>query len=177
MSGTAHEAPAIGQEPGRARVGAQTDRELGTGAAVLPELALAPDRQRPWWLHPSFIVSVLLTVLTGLGALGFWIFQVVTDDSVSVSNLQIQREAGNVTLRWEGPDAAYALFEVSGDGAVTDLTQLVRGTTASVFSAAQLFDERSCFVVRPASRDGEVSLDAATLQTQNGASVCVSGAQ
>lgn len=173
----APQGPVIGAEVGRPVIGASKDRDLGSGVEVLPEIIETPERQRPWWLHPAFIVSIILTVLTGAGALAFWIVMMVTDDSVKVSNLQIDAEAGNVVLRWDGPDAAYSLFEISADGAVSDLTQLVRGTSASVFSAAALFDEASCFVVRPASQTGEVSLDAATLQSQNGSGVCVSDAR
>lgn len=169
--------PVIGGEPGRPRVGASADRDLGSGIEVLPEIVQTPAKLRPWWLHPAFVVSIILTFLTGAGALAFWIVTMITDDSVKVSNLSIAAEAGNVTLRWEGPDAAYALYEVSADGEVNDLTQLVRGTSAAVFSAADLFDEGSCFVVRPAGESGEVSLDAATVQSQDGAAVCVADAR
>ncbi len=179
MSGysTSSSEPVIGVEPGRPRVGAAVERELGSGIEVLPEIVETRARQRPWWLHPAFVVSIILTFLTGAGALAFWIVSMVTDDSVKVTNLTIGAEAGNVTLRWDGPDAPYSLYEVSADGAVSDLTQLVRGTTASIFSAAGLFDDGSCFVVRPAVRTGEISLDAATLQSQNGAGVCVADAR
>lgn len=179
MSGyaTSSTEPVIGGEPGRPRVGASTERDLGSGVEVLPEIVETRERQRPWWLHPAFVVSIILTFLTGAGALAFWIVTMITDDSVKVSNLTISAEAGNVMLRWDGPDAAYALFEVSADGEVNDLTQLVRGTSAGVFAAADLFDNGSCFVVRPAGETGEVSLDAATVQSQDGAAVCVADAR
>ncbi len=163
----------IGGESGRARVGASTVRDLGSHSAVLPEIVDAPQRQRPWWRHPAFIVSVVTTFLALGAVVAWWIVTMVTDDAVRVSNLTIGAEAGNVALHWDGPDAEYALYEVSAGGEVTDLSQLVVGTSAWVFSAAALYDDGSCFVVRPASRTEEVSLDAASLQAQNGAAVCV----
>lgn len=166
----------IGTEPGRPRVGA-ANRQLGSGSAPLPEIVEAPERQRPWWLHPAFIVSVITTFLALGAAAAFWIVSMITDDSVRVTGLTIDAEAGNVVLRWDGPDAAYALYEVSPDGDAADLSQLVRGTSAWLFSAADLYDDGSCFVVRPASRTERVSLDAASLQSQNGAAVCVSDAR
>lgn len=162
----------IGDEPGRPRVGAAI-RELGSGGAPLPEIVEAPERQRPWWRHPAFIVSIVTTFLALGAAAAWWIISMVTDDSVKVSNLAITAEAGNIVLQWEGPDAEYALYEVSSRGDVTDLSQRVVGVSAWIFSAAGLYDDGSCFVVRPASRTEEVTLDAASLQAQNGAAVCV----
>lgn len=164
----------IGGEPGRGHAGASTSRELGSGTAVLPEIVETPDRQRPWWRHPAFIVSLVLPLLVLIGAVVFLVVSGLNDDSVKVTNLSIMSEAGNVALAWDGPDAEYALYEVSAGGEATDLTQLVRGTSAWVFSAADLYDDASCFVVRPASSTDAVSLDAADLQAQNGAAVCVS---
>lgn len=167
----------IGDEPGRPRIGASSVRDLGSGGAPLPEIVEAPERQRPWWLHPAFIVSVITTFLALGAAAAWWIVSMVTDDSVKVTGLTIRSEAGNIVLHWDGPDADYALYQVSGGGDVTDLSQMVRGTSAWVFSAAALYDDSSCFVVRPASRTEEVSLDAASLQAQNGAAACVADAQ
>ncbi|WP_336632299.1 MULTISPECIES: hypothetical protein [unclassified Microbacterium] len=179
MSGpsTSSSGPTIGVEPGRPRIGAGGGRDLSSGVEVLPEIVETPAKQRPWWLHPAFVVSILLTVLALGAALAWAIVSAMTDSSVTVSHLRISSEGGNVALAWDGPDAAYALYQVSGDRETTDLTQLVRGTSAWVFSAADLYDESSCFIVRPAAADGPVSLDAATLQSQNGASVCVSDAR
>ena len=168
---------AIGAEPGRTHVGAAAVRELGTGSAVLPEIIETPKRQRPWWLHPAFVVSIILTFLTIVAAVVWWILAMINDDSVRVSDLSIGIESGNVALHWSGPDAEYALYEVSADGDVTDLTQLVRGTSAWIHSAAGLYDDGSCFVVRPGGMDGEVTLDADALQGQRGAAACVSAAR
>jgi hypothetical protein len=119
-----------------------------------------------------------VTTFLALGAaLAWWIVSMITDDSVKVTNLTIGSEAGNIALHWDGPDAEYALYEVSAGGDVTDLSQLVVGTSAWVFSAVALYDDGSCFVVRPASRTEQVSLDAASLQSQNGAAACVADAR
>lgn len=174
-SGASH--VALGVEPGRVPLAAAGSRELGTEAGVLPEIAEAPARQRRWWLHPAFVLSLVMTVLALAGAAAWWIVSAANDDAVRVSGLTIAVEQGNVALHWEGPDAPYALYEVGADGDAVDLTALVRGTSAWVFSAAGLFDRGSCFVVRPASRTEEVTLDAAALQAQNSAAACVADAR
>jgi len=168
---------AIGAEPGRLAFAAAATRDLGSGAEVLPEIVITPERQRPWWRHPAFLVSVITTFLALAAAVVWWVIAMVTDDSVRVENLTVDTDAGNVTLQWNGPDAAYSLFQIPPDGEATDLTQLVRGTSAWVFSAAGLYTEGSCFVVRPASVDGDVSLDAATLESQRGAGACLADAR
>ncbi|QEO15123.1 hypothetical protein FLP10_12400 [Agromyces intestinalis] len=168
----------IGHGPGQPALGARAgSRSLGGGAAVLPELAEAPARERRWWKHPAFIVSMILTVLALGAALAWWIVSMVTDTSVRVDGLSISIEGGNVHLDWSGPDAEYALFAVAADGTATDLTQLVVASTeAWVPSAAGLYDDATCFVVRPAQVSGAVTLDAATLQSQGGAGTCVADA-
>jgi len=49
MSGysTSSSEPVIGVEPGRPRVGAAVERELGSGIEVLPEIVETRARQRP----------------------------------------------------------------------------------------------------------------------------------
>ncbi|MFD6053894.1 hypothetical protein [Agromyces sp. NPDC060279] len=166
---------ALGQTPAPARV-AGGARALGSGSSVLPELAEAPPRTRRWWLHPAFLVSVGLTFLALAGALAWWIVSMATDSSVRVEGLTASVESGNLRLDWSGPDADYQLFVVDGDGTQSDLSGLVRGTEAWIPAAAGLADDRSCFVVRPGGTEGEVSLDAATLSGQRGASVCAADA-
>ncbi|HEY6799483.1 MAG TPA: hypothetical protein VI121_02485 [Agromyces sp.] len=164
----------LGSAPGQTRLDAASAvRPLGTTGSVLPELAEAPQRERKWWLHPAFIVSVSLTVLALLGAAAWFIVAALTDESVRVSNLSVSDDAGNAHLDWDGPDAAYALFAVHGDGETVDLGHLVRGTEAWIPAAAVLYDHDTCFVVRPASISDEVSLDAAALSGQRGQSTCV----
>jgi hypothetical protein len=151
-------------------------RALGAGASVLPELAEAPQRERPWWRHPAMIVSMITTVLALGGALAWWIVSIVTDDSVRVNGVSIAIEGGNAHLDWDGPDAAYTLYAVAADGEATDLTQLVRGTEAWVPTAAGLYDDATCFVVRPANVEAEVTLDAASLEGQRAGGVCIADA-
>lgn len=166
----------VGIEPGRTPLGGGAHRALGTSDSVLPELADAPARQRRWWLHPAFLVSMILTVLALVGA-GVWVvLSALNDDSVKVSSLSLEIGGGNAHLSWTGPDAAYALYSVGADGTVVDLTQSVVGTDAWIGTAMGLFDEQTCFVVRPANVTDTVSLEAATLQAQRGAGVCVADA-
>ncbi|MFK4728708.1 hypothetical protein ROT00_03385 [Agromyces mediolanus] len=162
--------------PGRTAQLAGGARALGSGTSVLPELADAPPRTRRWWLHPAFLVSVGLTFLALAGALAWWIVSMATDSSVRVEGLSASVESGNLRLDWSGPDADYQLFVVGGDGETADLSGLVRGTEAWIPAAAGLYDDRSCFVVRPGGIDAEVSLDAATLSGQRGAGVCAADA-
>ncbi|WP_394552993.1 hypothetical protein ACDF64_01380 [Agromyces sp. MMS24-JH15] len=167
----------VGRATGQPSLGAHAgSRSLGGGAAVLPELAEAPARARRWWSHPAFLVSVILAVLALGAGIAWWIVSSLADDAVRVDGLAITIEGGNAHLDWSGPDADYALAAVAADGTATDLTQLVRGTEAWVPSAAGLYDDATCFVVRPAHATGEVALDASTLASQGGASVCVADA-
>jgi hypothetical protein len=164
----------LGSAPGQTRLHSTSAvRPLGTTGSVLPELAEAPERERKWWLHPAFIVSVGLTVLALLGAAAWVIVSALTDDSVRVSGLTIAKDAGNTHLDWDGPDAAYAILAIHGDGEIVDLSQLVRGTETWIPAAAGLYEDDTCFVVRPASVGADVSLDAATLEGQRGQSTCV----
>lgn len=168
----------IGTSPGqpalRSTAGA---RPLGTAGSVLPELAEAPASERKWWRHPAFMVSIGLTVLALAGAATWFIISAVNDDSVAVSGLTLQIEGGNAHLDWSGPDAAYSLYAVHGSGEVVDLTQFVHGgTEAWVYSAAGLYEDDTCFVVRPTSSTGDVALDAETLSAQRGQSACVTDA-
>jgi len=167
----------VGRTAGQPSLGEHAGaRALGGGASVLPELAEAPQRERPWWRHPAFLVSMITTVLALAGALAWWIVATVTDDSVRVSGLSLSVDRGNAHLTWDGPDAAYALYAVDADGSATDLTQLVRGTQAWVPSATGLYDDTTCFVVRPAGVEAEITLDAASLEGQRAGGVCVADA-
>ncbi|MGI9821852.1 hypothetical protein [Agromyces sp. Marseille-Q5079] len=167
----------LGHAPGQPALGEHAGaRALGAGTSVLPELAEAPERERSWWRHPAFLVSMILTIVALGAASAWWIVSIVTDDSVRVDGLTASVEGGNLHLDWGGPDAAYALYAVDGDGAVTDLTQLVRGTEAWIPAAAGVADDSTCFVVRPADQTAEVSLDAASLDAQRGAGICAADA-
>lgn len=168
----------IGTAPGQPALRSSAGtRPLGTAGSVLPELAEAPQSERKWWRHPAFIVSIALTVLALAGAATWFIISAATDDSVAVSGLGLQIDEGNAHLDWSGPDAAYSLYAVHGNGDVVDLTQFVRGgTEAWVYSAAGLYESDTCFVVRPTAVGGDVELDAATLASQRAQSVCVADA-
>jgi hypothetical protein len=167
----------VGRAPGQPALGPHAGgRTLGAGASVLPELAAVPQRERPWWRHPAFLVSMITTVLALAAALTWWIITMVTDDSVRVSGLTVAIERGNAHLDWEGPDASYTLFAVEADGTATDLTQLVRGTEAWVPSATGFYDDATCFVVRPANVEAAVTLDAASLEGQRAGGVCIADA-
>ncbi|MEF3403279.1 hypothetical protein [Agromyces sp. CCNWLW203] len=167
----------VGGAAGQPQLGSRGGvRALGSGGSVLPELSDAPPHVRRWWLHPAFIVSVSLTFLTLAGLVAWLIVSALTDSSVKVSALSVSTESGNLRLDWSGPDADYALFAVSGDGTASDLTGFVTGTEAWLPAAAGLYDDRTCFVVRPAGDQGEVSLDAASVADQKGASICAADA-
>lgn len=149
-------------------------RPLGSTGSVLPELAEAPERERKWYRHPAFIVSISLTFVALAGAVTWFIISALNDDSVTVSGLELSIDGGNAHLDWSGPDAAYSVYAVHGDGEVTDLTQaVVFGTEAWLPAAAGLYENDTCFVVRPTAITGDVSLDAATLGSQRGQSTCV----
>ncbi|WP_395245797.1 hypothetical protein ACGGZK_08310 [Agromyces sp. MMS24-K17] len=167
----------VGRSPGQPSLGAHAgSRSLGGGAAVLPELADAPARERRWWRHPAFIVSMILTVLALGAAVAWFVVAAVTDSAVRVSGLHATVEGGNLHLDWSGPDAEYALYAVAADGTATDLTQLVSGTEAWVPTALGYSDESTCFVVRPGGVDADVVLDADDLEAQGGAAACVADA-
>ena len=168
----------LGSAPGQTSLppSART-RPLGSGGSVLPELAQAPARERKWWRHPAFMVSIGLTFVALASAVTWFIISALNDDSVAVTGLELTIDGGNAHLDWSGPDAAYSVYAVHGDGDVTDLTQTVAfGTEAWLPAAAGLYENDTCFVVRPTATSGEVSLDAATLGSQRAQSVCVADA-
>ncbi|WP_430591647.1 hypothetical protein [Humidisolicoccus flavus] len=154
----------------------ETTRPLSVGGGVLPELVEAEVKPRPAWKHPAFIVSMILTILAGLGAAAWFIVGLVTDEQVRVSSMTISVSSGNAHLDWSGPDAEYSLFAVQGSGEVLDLSQLIRGSEAWIPSALGFYDNDTCFVVRSTSETATVSLNAETLANQGGASACVNNA-
>lgn len=177
MPSTATRQASVGGAAGQPQLGSRSGvRALGSGGSVLPELSEAPPRVRRWWLHPAFIVSVGLTFVALAGLVVWLIVGALSDSSVKVSALSVSTESGNLRLDWSGPDADYALFAVSGDGTASDLTGFVTGTEAWLPAAAGLYDDRTCFVVRPAADQSDVSLDAATVAGQKGASICAADA-
>ncbi|SIN92908.1 hypothetical protein [Agromyces cerinus] len=169
--------PSLGSAPGQTAL-PQTagTRPLGTTGSVLPELAEAPAQERKWWRHPAFMVSIGLTFVALASAITWFIITAVNDDSIAVSGLGLSIDGGNAHLDWSGPDAAYSVYAVHGDGETTDLTQWVTGTEAWLPSALGLYENDTCFVVRPTATTGEVSLDAATLGAQRAQSACVADA-
>lgn len=172
---TASRGVPIGVGDGQTRLVSTAQRPaLGTTGSVLPELAEAPERERKWWKHPAFIVSIITTFLALAGAAAWFVVTLLTDDTVRVTSLTIENTGGNTHLDWEGPDAAYSLFSVQADGEVADLSQwILGGTEAWLPTAAGLSDADTCFVVRPATVSAEVSLDAGALADQHGQRVCM----
>ena len=169
--------PSLGTAPGQTHLPhTGVTRPLGTTGSVLPELAEAPAHERKWWRHPAFIVSIALTFVALAGAVTWFIISALNDDSVAVSGLSLSVDGGNAHLDWSGPDAAYSVYAVHGDGESTDLTQWVTGTEAWLPAALGIYENDTCFVVRPTATSGDVSLDASTLGSQRAQSACVADA-
>lgn len=169
----------LGTAPGATRIdSARGDkRPLLQGSSVLPELQQAETKIRAWWKHPAFLVSMILSILALLAMAAFMIVPLFFDDDVVVSDLHATEGENTLHLQWSGPDVEYAVFSVAGDGTVLDITQTVAGTHAWIPNAAGLFDQDTCFVVRDAELDAEVTLNAEQLQEQGAQSVCVADAQ
>lgn len=169
----------VGDEPGRTRLRAVDAKPaLGRGGWPLPELTARQQRAKRWWLHPAFLVSSILTVLAMGGMAAWMIVGAVTSSAVVVSDIALALDDGNAHVDWSGPDAAYSLYAVHGDGTATDLSQfVVRSTEAWLPQSAGLFESDTCFVVRSAAyADQPVALDAAALAREGAQSVCVAQA-
>lgn len=162
---------------GSARSAAESQpvkRSLISGADVLPELTEAPEKPRPVWKHPAFIVSVIVAFLAILAVAAFIVFGIFFGGKPVVSKLSIGGAGGSVHLNWSGPDVPYSVFVVDGSGTPTDVTQLVTGRDIWIPNALGLYDENSCFVVRPSEVPDAVKLSADVLEAQGAQSVCMS---
>lgn len=153
-------------------------RTLETSGDVLPELEDAPEKQRPLWRHPAFLISVGTTILA---LIAFVVFVIVGGLSgrATASDLTLEVTDNVVRADWAGPDVPYQVIVVDGpSGPTLDVSQLVTGTEAWLPRAAAIVDDGSCIVVRPAegNEKAEVKLDRATLDAQGAVSGCVADA-
>jgi hypothetical protein len=165
----------VGLAPGQPELTAGGEGiALATQARVLPELEEAAQRTRSMWRHPAFLVSLGLTLLALLVAGGMLVFALLTGGSDEVAGARIETSGGNLHLQWSAAGPV-ALYVVTGEE-VSDISQLVTGDEAWVPSALGVYESTSCFVIRPASVQAEVSLDGATLTAQGAASACVGDA-
>jgi len=162
---------------GEAPASAPVKRGLVSGATVLPEITEAPPAPRRLWKHPAFIVSMITTVLAlGVG-ITLIVLSAVSGGPPRVSGLDVAAGSGSVSLSWGGPNTAYDVYVVGGDGEITDVSQLVRGRDVWIPRSLGYVDDDSCFVVRARSVAGDVSLSADELDAQGAASVCVADAE
>ena len=162
---------------GEAPASAPVKRGLVSGATVLPEITEAPPSPRRLWKHPAFIVSMITTVLAlGVG-ITLIVLSAVSGGPPRVSGLDVAAGSGSVSLSWGGPNTAYDVYVVGGDGEITDVSQLVRGRDVWIPRSLGYVDDDSCFVVRARSVAGDVSLSADELDAQGAASVCVADAE
>ncbi|PCE16283.1 hypothetical protein AUC47_00035 [Microbacterium sp. SZ1] len=150
-------------------------RTLETSGDVLPELEEAPERQRPLWRHPAFLISVGTTLLALIAFVVFVILGGLSSGSAA-TDLKLEVTDNVVRADWSGPDVPYQVIVVDGpSGPTLDVSQLVTGTEAWLPRAAAIVDDGSCIVVRPASGNetAEVKLDRETLDAQGAVSGCV----
>ncbi|WP_144876482.1 hypothetical protein [Microbacterium sp. 1.5R] len=153
-------------------------RTLETSGDVLPELEEAPEKQRPLWRHPAFLISVGTTLLALIAFVVFVILGGLSGGSAA-TDLKLEVTDNVVRADWSGPDVPYQVIVVDGpSGPTLDVSQLVTGTEAWLPRAAAIVDDGSCIVVRPASGNetAEVKLDRATLDAQGAVSGCVADA-
>jgi len=169
----------VGLEPGQPRLRASGRKPaLGRGGWPLPELTARQRKPKPWWLHPAFLVSAILTLLAMAGMAAWMIVSSLMSSEVEVTDISLSLDNGTAHIDWNGPDAAYSLYAVGGDGTVVDLTQMViRSTEAWLPAASGTFADDTCFVVRGAEHSAEeVTLVAADLAAQGAQSICVADA-
>ncbi|KNY05419.1 hypothetical protein [Microbacterium sp. GCS4] len=153
-------------------------RTLETSGDVLPELEEAPEKQRPLWRHPAFLISVGTTLLALIAFVVFLILGGLSGGSTA-TDLKLEVTDNAVRIDWSGPDVPYQVIVVDGpSGPTLDVSQLVTGTEAWLPRAAAIVDDGSCVVVRPAAGNetAEVKLDRATLDAQGAVSGCVADA-
>jgi hypothetical protein len=173
----------LGWEPGQPALStgavgatAPVKRGLVSGATVLPEITEAPPAPRKLWRHPAFIVSMITTLIAVGVAVTLIIMTALAEGPPRVTGLDITAGSGGVALSWNGPDVPYDVFVVSDGSDVLDVSQAVRGRDIWMPRTFGYYDDASCFVVRAASIDGDVSLAAETLDEQGAASVCMTDA-
>jgi hypothetical protein len=142
-------------------------RALSSGNDGLPELAEDKVVARRMWRHPAFIVSIATTLLAVGTAVVMLLGGAFSSGVPAVTD-----------LAWAGPDSAYSLYVIqAGSDEATDVSQLVRGTEAWVPLYADLIDSNSCFVVRSVEvTSTTIDTDAATLEEQGAATICVDDA-
>lgn len=169
----------LGVEPGQPALRSATPKPpLGRGGWPLPTLTARQQRPRRWWAHPAFIVSAVLTFLSMAGMAAWMIVAALTATDVVVTGLTVTDANGTLHVDWDGPDAVYSLYGVGGDGQVTDLSGFVRGgTDAWLPAAANVYSPDTCFVVREAGLEADVTLNADGLAGQGAQSVCVADAR
>lgn len=155
-----------------------TIRTLETSGDVLPELEEAPEKERPVWRHPAFLISIGTTVLAIIAFVVFVILGGLSGGSTA-SDLSLEVTDNVVRVDWSGPDVPYQVIVVDGpSGPTLDVSQLVTGTEAWLPRSAAIVDDGSCIVVRPAdgNEEADVKLDRATLDAQGAVSGCVADA-
>ncbi|MFJ4223973.1 hypothetical protein [Microbacterium sp. NPDC089695] len=153
-------------------------RTLETSGDVLPELEEAPEKQRPLWRHPAFLISVGTTLLALIAFVVFLILGGLSGGSAA-TDLKLEVTDNVVRVDWSGPDVPYQVIVVDGpSGPTLDVSQQVTGTEAWLPRAVAIIDDGSCVVVRPAegNENAEVALDRATLDAQGAVSGCVADA-
>ena len=168
----------LGAEPGQTALRSPAPKPpLGRGGSPLPVLTARQQKARGWWTHPAFIVSAILTFLSLAGMAAWMIVAALTATDVVVTGLTVTVAEDVAHLDWDGPDAAYSLYAIGGDGEIVDLSANVRGgTDAWLPSAAGFWDADTCFVVREAGLEAEVTLNAGDLASQGGRSTCIADA-
>jgi hypothetical protein len=173
----------LGWEPGQpalsagaAGATAPVKRGLVSGATVLPEITEAPPTPRKLWKHPAFIVSMITTLIAVGVAVTLIVMAALAEGPPRVTGLDITAGSGGVSLSWNGPDVPYDVFVVSDGTEVLDVSQGVRGRDIWMPRAFGYYDDASCFVVRAATIDRDVSLAAEALDEQGAASVCMTDA-
>lgn len=172
----------VGGQPGQtdlvgSAAGApDTKRPLESGRTVLPELEEASDKRRPWWRHPALVVSVILTVLSLAAAATLYVLQLSSPKATPVTNLSISASEATVHLSWSGGSERYSLYSVDGQGKAVDQSVWIRGAgEAWIPAASGAYESTSCFVVRPSSVTGGVSLGSQELSDQGGQRICLDG--
>ena len=168
----------LGTEPGQTTLRSPAPKPpLGRGGSPLPVLTARQQKARGWWTHPAFIVSAILTFLSMAGMTAWIIVSALTATAVVVTGLTVTVADDIAHVDWEGPKATYSLYAVNGDGTIDDLSTWVRGgTDAWLPVSAGLWNPETCFVVREAGKDAEITLNAGKLAAQGGQSTCIADA-
>ncbi|MGO2660672.1 hypothetical protein [Mycetocola reblochoni] len=149
-------------------------RPLESGRGVLPELAEAQPTQRSMWRHPAFLISIITTGLALVAVVVIFVVGILRPSSTPVTDLSLSGGDTNVRLSWSGGDEPYSAYVIDGRGDAVDVSARIRGGSELWLPVALgLYDDDSCFVVRPAAVTAQPSLVAQTLADQGGQSVCM----